>query len=465
MRSLAAVLLLALSAAPAVWACSCDAPPSPTDAFSKAPLVFVGQATSIDPPEPAPFAEALVHMRVEKPYKGVKAGQIVTLRQGGCAGLPTLGETILLYVLRNPEDGSWYASVCFRTRRLVDANDDLRFLDALPRSARRTRVSGTVSDYYRRGVSGVAVKLHGPDGTTTAAITDTNGVYEVYDLLQGEFTMTVDVPRRMKLSSHTLFSDGNPRRSREKQIRFTLAPRGGAGADFDVVADNRLAGSVFDPDGKPMRDVCVSVVPVTIHNDSRSDTACSDKDGQYVIDDIPSGSYRLVANQGVEPSATEPFAEVYYPGTPDRANASIVTIHDGEHRDNLNLRIPAVLPRIRLRGRVEFADGRPVAQARVSFLGNSSVEYTTANDDGQFELPLLRGQIGELQAEFSVEEPTLLKCRHFLPAGNEVPSYATVQSTGISLTADADQLALRVSFPFPSCKHFPVCNSGACSGK
>ncbi len=75
-----------LAAAPA-WACQCIGWPSPREACDDSPLVFIGRvertriravAAELDL-----GAQQVASVRVEEAFKGVKAGQEVTLHQPG----------------------------------------------------------------------------------------------------------------------------------------------------------------------------------------------------------------------------------------------------------------------------------------------------------------------------------------------------------------------------------------------
>jgi hypothetical protein len=88
------------------------------------------------------------------------------------------------------------------------SGDDLLFLRKLPKSAIGTRLSGEVELYedsakeaFRRvaGVPNLSVKISGPKGSTVAT-TNVDGVYEVYNLLPGKYSVSITAPKGYRIA-------------------------------------------------------------------------------------------------------------------------------------------------------------------------------------------------------------------------------------------------------------------------
>jgi hypothetical protein len=69
------------------------------------------------------------------------------------------------------------------------------------------------------------------------------------------------------------------------------------GVDFNLAPDTRISGRVFDPDGHPMKGVCLDIEPLQGNSPEGSRIfSCTKPDGSYLLDQMPAGNYRIVAN-------------------------------------------------------------------------------------------------------------------------------------------------------------------------
>lgn len=89
------------------------------------------------------------------------------------------------------------------------SNDDLRYLDGLPTSFKKTRIAGEVVRYKTSAdnpqgdmerLSGIKLKIIG-NGKEYAVVTDANGVYELYDAPAGTYIIQPDIPAGLTLFS------------------------------------------------------------------------------------------------------------------------------------------------------------------------------------------------------------------------------------------------------------------------
>ena len=249
------LLSLMLLTVPA-WACLCSSWPTAREAWADSPMVFVGR---VEQTNPGPVlgrygdaAEQFARLRVLKAFKGVQAGQMVTLHQPitSCTGaFQDAGE--LLFYLHPSDDGKgWLAPGCHRTRSADSAADDLLFLETLPKSLERTRLSGQVDLYeespeegFRRQkpLAGVRVRISGKTGVTETR-TDANGVYEVYGLPAGSYRVDIDVPSGTKIRfASRIGRESKPSPWSGDQQSVELSDRGSASVDFVLTVGDPAA--------------------------------------------------------------------------------------------------------------------------------------------------------------------------------------------------------------------------------
>jgi hypothetical protein len=143
------------------------------------------------------------------------------------------------------------------------------------------------------------------------------------------------------------------------------------------------------------------------------------------------------------PTARAPFGAAYYPGTTERAKASIITITTGEHLTNLVIRAPALAKTIVLSGKVVLSDGSPVPDQYVDFHATdreySENAITTAS--GSFSMKIVRGVPGELTGTIYLHNR---KCRQTRGPDSDVPVTppwpvaGNADQSGIVLTFECD---------------------------
>ena len=214
------IAILALLAASHAHGCVCAAFLTPKMEWQRSSLVFVGRVETASPEFEANkrFRPQHATVRVEEAFKGVQKGQLIQIDQTGsdCELKYSRGWRRLLY-LSAQQGGLWMSPGCDRSNDPDSASDDLRFLRALPASAESTRISGEVksSGEPSRPLLGVTVKLTRGGGPSVNAVTDAEGVFEVYDLTRGTYQVSIDVPMGFKanfgfVSGPRKFSDKFP---------------------------------------------------------------------------------------------------------------------------------------------------------------------------------------------------------------------------------------------------------------
>jgi hypothetical protein len=197
-----------------VAACSYYEYPSVCDAYSSAESIFVGTVQKIvevknletfkitntltGKEETISYDVSKHYIKVEKTYKGTPQTEILlAVANASCAIYHKVGDKLLLYVRFDNKLQMWKPS-SYRGAALELAADDLLFLDGLPGTLNKTRISGqlfnfdiTASPNITR-LANVKLKIQGKNRTYEVT-TDENGVYEIYDLPLGAYTIIPEI--------------------------------------------------------------------------------------------------------------------------------------------------------------------------------------------------------------------------------------------------------------------------------
>lgn len=179
---------------------------TPCSAFAKANAVFVGKVNKVIQPSLEIWMrdkdfDQKATVTVEKLYKGSVPNKIILSQLAKDAAPKFIENTsYLFYANYDKKQNIWKVKPCTRTHALEFVNDDLLFLDGLPSSSGKTRVSGEVvyssdlkpdSEHLR--LYGFKVKIIGADKEYEAT-TDKNGIYEIYGLPPGKYVIRLNLP-------------------------------------------------------------------------------------------------------------------------------------------------------------------------------------------------------------------------------------------------------------------------------
>jgi hypothetical protein len=241
------VVVLALVACGQILACRCSGWPSAKSAWKSSPVVFLGYVDRAAPDPHAyrdDFGAENFWVRVEEAFKGATVGQTYVLSQANndCTPKYKEGERVLLYLHRGDRAGLWEARGCDRSRTLDSAADDLLFLRALPGSAKRNRLSGEVELYdnsapqgFHRStaLSGIHVTIAASDGSSFTAVTNADGVYELYDLPPGKYKVDIEVPKGLRIY-FPMISGADRADSQETTVK--IGPESGVSVSFALKA-------------------------------------------------------------------------------------------------------------------------------------------------------------------------------------------------------------------------------------
>lgn len=462
------VAFLMLVADTQAWACSCFRVwPSVKQAWQEAPFVFLGTVEFAHPDEDSNqmmFREQAVRIRVDQAFKGVTKGQTIELHQGAsdCDAKFRTGERFVFYLYRGTTSGSWSVPPCTHALGNPESGgDDLLFLRGLPQSAIGTRLSGEVELYedspaeaFKRvgGVPNVRVKLAGSNGFIQNTVTNAAGVYEVYGLRPGRYSVSIEVPKGLRINFPVV--TGAAASVQGDEAAVDLLENGGAGVEFVLQADTRVTGQMLDARGTPITDVCIDLEPVEGRGDNGARIFdCTKKDGRFEMRMMPPGEYRLIARDTVQVGPLKSQSTLYYPGVRVRERASKVPIKAGSYVEHLDLRLPSVEQRYKISGRFQFADHAPVADATVTFtsLEHGYSESTQTGSDGSFGLTVIAGIEGQLNGRLAVLEWNLRSCPELAVGPHRRGVFRFIDASPVSLLMDSDHDGVKLELPSRSC--------------
>lgn len=484
-----ASLILLILLKQTILGCSCAGYPSVCGAYSWAEAVFVGTVVKVESIEKASEFEVenlngkkktltvsgWKHtIKVEKTYKGSLSSEaFLATENSSCGGSFEVGTKLLLYAYFDEKIKMWKISACGRSPHLATANDDLLFLEGLPKTLKRTRISGDMARYEETAESGFArtkvfagAKLKIASKTKTyEVLTDKNGVYEIYDLPVDVYTITPEIPPGLKIRFPIYYGFGgffenllNETGSVSVDLKNNIC----VGVDFLFNTNNKISGRVFDVNGDPMKNVCLQLVPLAEKVSPYFRIFdCTEKDGSYNLDDMPAGKYLILANDDGLISSSEPFPHLYYPDTFDKEKAKVVTIGEGEYLKNFDIRVPSRSETITVTGVLFFSDGKPAADEFVEFLADEkqpTIEdkaNTKTDSEGRFSLTILKGLKGKIFGGMFTYVGEFENCPVLDKLVREEKSefaYFDVATPRVGIHAEKNIDNIVLKFPFPACK-------------
>jgi hypothetical protein len=452
--------------------CSCGGAPTICESYASADAVFIGSVQKVEQDEAKKNGETgatssgqIAHVQVERVFKGNDESEVI-FRSGNtsCDVFYKEGQRWLFYAYYDKKSQAWRIAPCDRSALIEKAADDLLYLQALPTSAQKTRVSGDLKHYENdpekgyslvENLGGVRVKVSSGQ-KTYEVYTDGNGVYEIYGLPPGKYTIQPEIPPGLKIwfpiyRGEIDYSDRNA-------IKVTLKEKSCAGANFVFSAGATINGKVFGADGRAMPNVCLSLQPKgkTVADNWLFD--CTDEQGQYELREIPPGAYVIVVNYHGKISSNEPFPTAYYPGVFDKERARVLSIAGGDRLEDVNVHITSQENRNVIQGVLLYSDGRPVADEFVEFKaevvkeGYSGEVHTKTDAQGRFSLNVLQGLKGRIYGFMYAYSDQYLNCpqleKLIEAKGGSVPP---IETTPIHLEVTADMQGVKLIFPFPYC--------------
>ncbi len=151
---------------------------------------------------------------------------------------------MLLYLIRNQKTKKYSAIAEGMGGRVEREHENLYWLNNLPKSLNRTRLSGTVALYkdapfeFVDYVGGTKVRVFNGE-KSFEVLTDNNGVYEIWDIPVGKYQIEPILPLNVKLGldlekgliDFDSLKKNNPNTN---AVLIEIQPKGCGGIDFVV---------------------------------------------------------------------------------------------------------------------------------------------------------------------------------------------------------------------------------------
>lgn len=488
------------------YACSCALRGAINEAYDGSDIVMIVKIADIKK-QASERDRTGAYATVEKIYKGaVKPGERILIEGGFTScdrpiGENRIGKDLLLFSGMPKEGikGSFSFTRCGHDEWVEFAGADLLYLDNLQKVRGKSRLSGTLTyqeDSPVKGRSGRYYPLEGRRVTirgnekTYEAVTDKNGVWEIYDLPQGSYT--ISVPENSEWKVEGRLASWDYKFGKDLDAKFESPEFKAVEVKYEMYEDNRpvislyllanrhvetnheygprneLRGIVTGPDGKPLNDVHLDLV--TAEGNHQYYLGCFDNTneaGKFLFDDVPPGKYYLVANyipweaRTDKISAEQPFEGIIYPGVKERSQATVIEIKNGDNRRGFDFKIPKVYETVNVSGKFIFADGKPVTHGFISFKAENSETGVDRNafgrlDDktGEFDFKVLKGSKGNLIPEVFIDDKIYAACtgiKDFKPKV-ENGGISHFKADTIPIIADKDINGLEIKLPFKSCQ-------------
>lgn len=442
------------------------------EAYTSADAVFIGSVQRIEQHKPTKGSDGneytagqIAHVQVEKIFKGINDSDVVFRSYGtSCDAVFKEGERWLFYAYYDKESKAWSIRACDRSTGIENAADDLLYLQGLPNSAQKTRISGTLEHYEEgpvkgftrvKNLIGARVKIRG-DQKSYEVYSDKSGVYEIYGLPPGKYAIEPEIPLGLKVRFPIYF--GAVDYSDKQTEKVVLTEKSCTGVNFVFSSDASISGRVWGVDGRAMPNVCLNLMPKDKPAASNWIFDCTDDEGRYKLDEIPPGEYFIVINSEGKISSDEPFPTAFYPGVFDKEKATVLTMTEGAYLQDYDIHIPSQEVRRLIQGVLLYADGRPVADEVVEFKSETVKEgydgevHTKTDAQGHFSLTVLQGLKGWLRGFMYTYEGEYVNCpqldKLIKAEGGNARDVGTSPKK-LEISRDIDDIKL--VFPFPYC--------------
>lgn len=148
-----------------------------------------------------------VSLKVNKTYKGKNFDKIKLLQpNSSCDWVFSnkhLDKEYLLYLVYSNKYKKYRITMCGRSSPIESASDDLSWLDGLPKSLTRTRISGGVNINDETNTFPALPNLHlqiRGSNKNYSVTSDINGLYEIWDLPIGKYSVIPNIPLTYQLA-------------------------------------------------------------------------------------------------------------------------------------------------------------------------------------------------------------------------------------------------------------------------
>lgn len=333
-------------------ACSCAWPgPRPINLLLKeGDAIFVGTVMNVEnPPDPDFRAPATGQARytfaVSEEFTGTLSGKAVVYSgRGGtdCSAYFKQGEQYLVYAYR-ATDKTLHATICSRTQLASRAEGLLRQLRAakenkpvasLYGTLRRTQqpYDATWNQEYEQPIANTGIHLRSKTGKVFTTTTDDSGGYAFYDLPQGIYEVSADLPNNLVIAQTILSDPPRP---------ITLPPQSCFQYDIQAFPQTSITGHLLGPNGSFVSGG-VELFAENIYMQQKEKSGWweySENGKEFHFNHVAPGNYILVFNVSDRIDPDTPYPRTFYPGVPDLARATVIHVTENDHQIDANIRL------------------------------------------------------------------------------------------------------------------------------
>jgi hypothetical protein len=332
-------------------ACSCATlGPQPCRLLKESSDIFIGTVVDVEnPPNPdAKVGDSGVSgytFAVSETFAGVSKGEVVVYSgRGGadCSFHFKKGEQYLVYAYAGT-DKSLSATICSRTQLAAGAEALIHQLraarDGKPVASlfgvlQRTQqpYTGAEIEHYDQPIRQTAVHLRSKNGKVFTAKTGDFGDYAFYDLPEGVYEVSADLPRTLVIAQ-TILSGPVPPLHLPAGTCFQY--------DIDAMPQARITGHLIGPDGRPVQGG-VELFADKLYSQNSQSIGWWEFSGEkgFQFNRVAPGDYLLVLNNSNRADPDAPYPRTFYPGTSDLARASRIHVTENDREINADIHLP-----------------------------------------------------------------------------------------------------------------------------
>ncbi len=421
----------------------CDCATIPICQYYKSAVIGFGKENRIE------NGKTVTVFQIEKSYNPDLKDEIIINTE------LTIGQRYLLFPHKDEKTKNWKVfGCCSRDKRIEEAAADLKYLEKIEKEKVQNRVSGTIRNYLTQLPVSTLVEIIG-ENQTHQIFSDKAGVYEIYNLPEGNYKVRPKTPADLKIRGFELFH----RPPETNELELDIKDNSCYEINVLLEPDNKVSGRVFLSNGEPLENFEVrwlrsnEVLAYLQRKDAQTDG-----DGKYFLTGIPDGSYYLMVKPNdFSRDVYKNFPPVFYPNAIKIEDAATFTISKTSKLENFDIHFPKDHPLKSVKGKVFYADDSPAKNVQIEFYtGNKIADWNTdyqSKEDGSFVVPVLKGKKIKIFATFRIYEKNLANCpqlaEHYQP--NERGwVQKTTNAAKISVKSDIEGIELK--FPFTPCK-------------
>ncbi len=363
-------------------------------------------------------------MRIDRAYKGVTESTLTLFDDGMCDGpILTIGEQCLMYTRRD-ESGEIPARGCTRSRHVMYAEEDLKYLDGLNEAAPKSSVFGRVETWpegagNKEPLPGATVSLTGPDGVRTA-VAGESGQYAFEGLNPGAYRVSATLPGfDMPAQDFGVLS-------------ADVAPRGCAAVDVTLSKHfpGAIGGQLTRSDERPA-PAGIDLALLRVVDDEYSRIVAevtTNEQGEYEFTSVRPGKYKIAVHLCCFPTPAAPYRPIYWPSATTEEDASEIVISDDAVPRRYDFLLPPQLRTETVHCLVRLPNGRAAAGVQVWILKLPDVRDTedsgsccalvaeaVTGEDGGFAFQAVEGVNYRFKDASLINSHARFTCRAVVP--------------------------------------------------